>query len=113
MYLMLQQPTGDDFVLATGVTTSVRAFTEYVAMALDLEIQWDGEGLTEKGRDRKTGKILVEIDEKYFRPAEVDLLLGDPSKAKKELGWTAKTGVKQLAEMMARFDMDHVGRDTG
>jgi GDPmannose 4,6-dehydratase len=111
MHLMLQQPVGDDYVLATGVTTSVRSFVEYVGLALDLEVVWDGDGLTEKGRDKNTGKLLIEIDERYFRPAEVDLLLGDPSKAKDRLGWTATTDVQELAQMMARFDLDSISRD--
>lgn len=113
MHLMLQQPAGDDYVLATGVTTSVRSFVEYVALAMGFELEWDGEGLAEKGRDRNTGKLLIEIDEQFFRPAEVDLLLGDPSKAKDRLGWTASTDVKELAQMMARFDLDSVGRERG
>ena len=106
MHLMLQQPFGDDFVLATGVTTSVRSFVEYVALALDLEVEWYGEGLTEKGRDKKSGRLLIEIDERFFRPAEVDLLLGDPGKATSKLGWTARTGVEELAQMMAKFDFE-------
>ena len=104
---MLQQPSADDYVLATGVTTSVRSFVEYVALALDFEVEWDGEGLTEKGRDTKTGKLLIEIDERYFRPAEVDLLLGDSSKAKRELCWSAKTAVRELAQMMAVYDYNN------
>ena len=113
MHLMLQQASGDDYVLATGVTTSVRTFVEYVALALDYEIEWEGEGLTEKGRDKNSGKFLIEIDERYFRPAEVDLLLGDPSKAKNQLGWTATTDVKELAQMMAQFDLDSIRHERG
>ena len=113
MHLMLQQASGDDYVLATGVTTSVRTFVEYVALALDYEIEWEGEDLAEKGRDKNSGKLLIEIDERYFRPAEVDLLLGDPSKAQKKLGWKATTGVKELGQMMVEFDLNSIDRDRG
>lgn len=108
MQLMLQQPFGDDYVLATGVTTSVRAFAEYIALSLDFELVWEGEGLSEKGRDKKSGKLLIEVDGRYFRPAEVDLLLGNPSKAQTHLGWSAKTDIKTLAQMMAEFDFNEV-----
>jgi len=106
MHLMLQQPTGGDYVLATGESTSVRKFVEYVCAALDVQIEWTGEGLLEQGRDKHSGKLLIEIDEQFFRPAEVDLLVGDASKAEKQLGWSAKTNVKELAQLMARFDFD-------
>jgi GDPmannose 4,6-dehydratase len=73
---------------------------------LDYSIEWEGEGLSEVGRDKQTGKLLVEISEEFYRPAEVDLLLGDPSKAKSKLNWSAETDVKALAEMMVKFDFD-------
>lgn len=105
MHLMLQQSVADDYVLATGVATTVREFVEHVGLALDLEILWENEGLEEKGRDKKSGKVVVEVDQRYFRPAEVDVLLGNPSKATNSLGWSAKTDVATLAHMMAEFEM--------
>lgn len=105
MHLMLQQSVADDYVLATGVATSVRSFVESVGRALDFDIVWEGEGLAEKGRDKKSGRIVVEVDKRYFRLAEVDLLLGDSSKAFKHLGWSAKTDVETLAQMMAEFEL--------
>jgi GDPmannose 4,6-dehydratase len=106
MHLMLQQTNGDDYVLATGVTTTVRSFIEFVCQALDIEIEWAGSGLDENGRDKKTGKLIIEVSEQFYRPAEVDVLLGDPAKAKAHLNWSAKTDVVGLAEMMARYDYD-------
>jgi GDPmannose 4,6-dehydratase len=104
MWRMLQQKKPDDFVIATGKTTTVRKFTEMAFRELGMEIRWKGKGVNEKGVDRKTGKILVEVDPKFFRPAEVDLLLGDASKARRLLGWKAKTTLKELISMMARSD---------
>ena len=106
MHLMLQQQSGGDFVLATGETTTVRCFIEYICEALDIEIEWIGEGVNEKGFDKKTGKVLIEVSEEFYRPAEVDVLLGNANKAKKYLDWCAKTDVRALAMMMARFDYD-------
>lgn len=105
MWLMLQQERPGDYVLATGETRSVREFVEECCKYLDMEIQWSGEGLKEVGVDKKTGKTIIKIDEKYFRPAEVDLLLGNPEKAKKELGWTPKTTFKDLAKLMMEADL--------
>lgn len=106
MWLMLQQPKSDDYILATGVATSIREFAEYVGAAIGMDIAWEGEGLSEKGIDKKTGKVVIEIDEKFHRPAEVSFLLGDATKAEKNLGWRPATSVIQLAEMMARADYD-------
>ena len=100
MWMMLQQEKPSDYVVATGETHSVREFVEKTGELLDMDIIWQGEGLEEKGMDKKTGKIIVEIDEKYFRPAEVDLLLGDPNKAKKELGWEPKVKFEELIKIM-------------
>ena len=100
MWLMLQQSEPDDFVVATGETYSVREFVEEAAPYFGFEIEWDGVGLKEKGIDKKTGKILIEIDEKYFRPAEVDILLGDATKAKEKLGWEPKTKFEELVKIM-------------
>lgn len=106
MWRMLQQDKGDDYVLATGQTTRIRDFVTYAASALGLELDWDGEGVNETAKDRKTGKTLVEVSEKFFRPAEVDLLIGDPSKAQNVLGWKHTVTVEKLAEMMAKSDYD-------
>ncbi|MDQ3003436.1 MAG: GDP-mannose 4,6-dehydratase, partial [Fibrobacterota bacterium] len=86
MWMMLQQPEPDDYVAATGETHTIREFIEKAAPYAGYEIVWEGEGVNEVGRDRKTGKVLVEVDAKFFRPSEVELLLGDPSKAKAKLG---------------------------
>ena len=100
MWVMLQQEKPSDYVVATGETHSVREFVEKTGKLLDMDIVWQGKGLEEKGIDVKTGKIILEIDEKYFRPAEVDLLLGNPSKAKKELGWEPKVKFEELIKIM-------------
>ncbi|MCF6276319.1 MAG: GDP-mannose 4,6-dehydratase [Candidatus Magasanikbacteria bacterium] len=100
MWMMLQQEKPNDYVIATGETHSVREFAEKTAQLLNMEIEWRGEGLQEIGIDKKTGKTIIEIDEKYFRPAEVDLLLGDSSKAKKELGWEPEVKFDDLIKIM-------------
>ena len=89
---MLQQDVAQDFVLATGETHSVRSFIELAFQCAGRKVIWEGEGVEEVGKDEATGKILIRIDPKYFRPAEVDILLGDPSKAETELGWTRQCG---------------------
>lgn len=104
MWLMLQQDTPDDFVIATGETHSVREFVEEAAPYFGFEIVWKGEGVKEKGVDKKTGKTLVSIDERYVRPAEVDVLLGDPTKAKAMLGWQPKVTFKELVKIMAEAE---------
>ena len=105
MWLMLQHATPDDFVLATGETHSVRELVEEAARILGFDIVWKGKGQREKGVDRKSGKTIVEIDPKYYRPAEVDILLGDASKAKKELGWAPKVSFKELIRIMVDADL--------
>ncbi|MBV9064613.1 MAG: GDP-mannose 4,6-dehydratase [Methylobacteriaceae bacterium] len=105
MWLMLQQDQADDYVLATGETTTVRQFVEWSFEDVGVKLHWEGEGADEKGYDKKTGKCLVEIDPRYFRPTEVDLLLGNASKAKAKLGWTHETSVRELAREMVREDM--------
>ena len=105
MWLMLQAKEPDDYVLATGETHSVREFVEETAQCLGFDIEWQGEGVTEKGIDRKTGKILIEIDPNYFRPSEVDLLIGDASKAKEKLGWEPKIKFKDLVKNMVENDL--------
>jgi GDPmannose 4,6-dehydratase len=105
MWLMLQQPQGDDYVLATGTTTTVRQFAEWCFAELGMTIRWEGQGVDEKGFDATTGKCLISIDPRYFRPTEVDLLLGDPKKAETVLGWRHETSAHELAREMVREDL--------
>jgi GDPmannose 4,6-dehydratase len=105
MWLMLQQEKADDFVIATGETWSVRSFAEQVFARLELPLEWHGEGEAEVGVEAWSGRVLIRIDPRYFRPAEVDLLLGDPAKAKHELKWEPKTSFEQLVEMMVDADL--------
>jgi GDPmannose 4,6-dehydratase len=111
MWRMLQQPKADDYVLATGEMHSVREFVEKAFAHVDREIVWWGNGLEEEGRDRRTGKVRVRIDPKYFRPTEVDQLLGNPAKAKRELGWEPKTSFSELVREMMESDLALIGRD--
>ncbi len=104
MYLMLQANQPEDYILATGETHRVREFVELAGKSLGMKIIWQGEGLTEKGIDQNTGKTIIEIDPKYFRPAEVEVLLGDYSKAKKELNWQPKVKFEELVKIMAEAD---------
>ncbi len=106
MWLMLQQDRPDDYILATNETHSVREFVEESCKLLDFDLAWEGEGLNEKGIDKKTGKIIIEIDKMYFRPAEVDLLIGDYSKAKKILGWEPKVKFKELVKIMVEAELN-------
>ncbi|OCL27622.1 GDP-mannose 4,6-dehydratase [Orenia metallireducens] len=108
MWLMLQQEEPDDFVIATGETHTVREFVEESFKVAGVEIQWKGKGVNEKGYDKKTEKLLIEVDPYYFRPAEVDVLLGDYSKAKKKLGWSPKYKFKDLVRIMVESDLDKV-----
>ena len=103
MWLMLQQDEPDDYVIATGEQHSVREFVELAAPLFGLNIEWIGEGLDEKGVDKITGRSIIEVSKKYFRPTEVDSLLGDASKAKEKLGWEPKTTFKQLVEDMCIY----------
>jgi len=105
MWLMLQQENPGDYVLATGEAHSVREFVERAFLQVGLQIAWHGKGLEEKGIDPKSGRVLVEIDPRYFRPTEVDILLGDPSKAKRLLGWKHKTSFEDLVTEMVRADL--------
>lgn len=111
MWLMLQQKEADDYVLATGKKITVRRFVEMSFAEVGISIEWKGEGVNEKGYNKATGKAIVEIDEKYFRPAEVDLLIGDPSKAKAKLGWEPKRTVEQLCKEMMASDLELFKRD--
>jgi GDPmannose 4,6-dehydratase len=108
MYLMLQQDTPEDFVIATGETHTVREFVEEACKYFGFEIEWKGKGLEEKGIDKKTGKTILEINPRYFRPTEVDLLIGDPAKAKELLKWEAKTKFKDLVHQMCKYDEELV-----
>jgi GDPmannose 4,6-dehydratase len=105
MWLILQQPSPDDYVLATGECHSVREFVELAFAEVGRTIEWQGTGLDEKGRDAKTGEVLVEIDPRYFRPTEVDHLLGDPSKARRVLGWQHRTSFRELVADMVSSDL--------
>lgn len=111
MWLMLQQDKSDDYVLATGITTTVRDFVNMSFKEVGIEIEWSGKGVEEKGKNKATGKVVVEIDPKYFRPTEVDLLIGDPSKAQKELGWKHKHDLESLCKDMVQSDLALFKRD--
>ena len=104
MWLMLQQDEPEDFVIATGEMHSVREFVELAFGEVGIEIQWRGDGVDEVGVDAATRDVLVEIDPRYYRPTEVKLLLGDPTKAKEKLGWEAKVGLRELVKMMVEGD---------
>ena len=109
MWLILQQEKPDDFVIATGEYHTVRDFCTLAFKTLGVNLRWEGEGVDEKGIDTATGKVLVEVDPKYFRPAEVDQLLGDPTKAKTKLGWNPrKTSFEELVKIMVEHDMKFV-----
>ena len=109
MWLILQQEKPDDFVIATGEYHTVRDFCTLDFKTLGVNLRWEGEGVNEKGIDTATGKVLVEVDPKYFRPAEVDQLLGDPTKAKTQLGWNPrKTSFEDLVKIMVEHDMKFV-----
>ncbi|TCU13181.1 GDP-mannose 4,6-dehydratase [Rhizobium sullae] len=105
MWLMLQQDQPDDYVLATGETTPVRTFVEWAFADIGIDLEWKGRGVEEKGIDAATGHVLVEVDPRYFRPTEVDLLIGDPTKAHEKLGWHHETGVRELAREMVQEDL--------
>lgn len=108
MWRMLQQETPDDYVLATGETHTIRSFIEHAARHFDWQLEWSGAGADEIGRDRATGKELVRINPKFYRPAEVDLLIGSPAKAETKLGWVRKVDFEGLVEMMVRTDIERV-----
>lgn len=109
MWLILQQNTPDDFVIATGEMHTVREFCTIAFNNVGISLRWEGEGVDEKGIDENSGKTLVEVDPKFFRPAEVDQLLGDPTKAKKQLGWNpCKTSFEELVKIMTDHDMNYV-----
>ncbi len=111
MWRIVQQGTPDDYVLATGETHTVRSFVESAFRVVDIDIDWSGEGVEEKGRDRATGRILVEVDPRYFRPTEVDLLIGDPGKAHQKLGWRHTTTLGEMVTEMVESDLKVVQRE--
>ncbi len=107
MWLMLQQSIPEDFVIATGESHSVREFCQLAFKECGIDLKWEGEGINEKGLDKTTGKVLVEVDPRYFRPTDVEFLLGDPSKAKEKLGWNPrKTSFEELVKIMVKSDLD-------
>ena len=108
MWLMMQQDEPDDFVLATGETNTVRHMCELAFKHAGIDVVWEGEGVNEKGIDSATGKVIVEIDPQYFRPTEVDLLIGDPAKAKEQLGWEFKYDFEALVKEMVESDLEEV-----
>ena len=108
MWRIVQQPESSDYVLATGECHSVREFIELAFAHIGTKIQWKGTGVSEKGMDAQSGRVLVQIDPRYFRPTEVDLLLGDPTKAREVLGWTHTTGLKGLVTEMMESDLHQV-----
>ena len=110
-WLMLQQDEPEDFCIATGKHYSVRDFVEFAWGHLNKKIRWEGLGLNEKGYDSESGKLIVAVDSRYFRPAEVDELLGDPSKAKEKLGWEAKITLEEMVHEMMENDIDIAKRD--
>ncbi len=105
MWLMLQQEKPEDFVLATGETTSVREFVRLAFEEVGIEIEWSGQDVQEKGHEKGSGRLIVEVSPEFFRPSEVDLLIGDPSRAKKMLGWSSKTSLKELVQVMMQHDL--------
>lgn len=109
MWLMLQQSEPGDYVIATNETHSVREFVEFAFRHAGFDIGWKGKGIEEKGIDKKTGRTLVEISTEFFRPAEVDILIGDSSKAKEKLGWQPKTKFEELARIMVEADIKRAG----
>ena len=111
MWLMLQQDKPEDYVIATGETHSVREFVEIAFKEAGMVIFWEGKGANEVGKDSKTGKTLIRIDSRYFRPTEVDFLLGDPSKARSNLGWKPTVTFTELVKMMVREDLKEAERD--
>ncbi|WP_294260847.1 GDP-mannose 4,6-dehydratase [uncultured Sphingomonas sp.] len=106
MWMMLQQETPDDYVLATGETTPVRTFVEWAFEDVGINLRWEGQGVDEKGYCQQTGDCLVEVDPRYFRPTEVELLIGDPTKAREKLGWSHDTSPRDLAREMVQADLE-------
>lgn len=106
MWLMLQQDAPDDYVVSTGETHEVREFVDLAFKAADIELEWSGEGVDEIAKDKATGKVVVKVNPQFFRPAEVDLLLGDPTKAETKLGWKREISFQELVERMVKHDLE-------
>jgi GDPmannose 4,6-dehydratase len=106
MWMMLQREEPDDFVIATGETHSVREFVEKAFIVIGITIAWEGEGINEVGINSATKEVLVRIDERYFRPTEVEFLLGDPAKANQKLGWTCEVTFEELVKEMVKKDIE-------
>lgn len=111
MWMMMNHSKADDYVIATGETHTIREFIERAFRVVGTELAWSGKGLKEVGKDAATGRVLVKVDERFFRPAEVDFLLGDASKARRELGWTPKVTFPQLVERMVKHDLANARRN--
>ena len=111
MWLMLQQEEPDDYVMATGVTVTVRDFINMAFKEAGITLKWEGSGVNEKGINQADGRVFVEIDPRYFRPTEVDILIGDPSKAKAKLGWKPKVKLPELVNMMMKHDLEQAKRE--
>jgi len=110
-WLMLQQEQPDDFCIATGKQYTVRQFVEFAADHLGIRIRWEGEGIEEKGYNQQTDKLMIAVDKRYFRPTEVETLLGDPSKAKQKLGWEPKITLEEMVHEMMEYDLNLAKRD--
>ena len=110
---MLQQDAPEDYVIATGRQHSVREFVEQAGAELGYSLRWKGAGLSEQGYDARTGRVLVRVDPRYFRPAEVDTLLGDASKARQRLGWSPRVSFAELVKEMVAADVSLAERDAG
>jgi len=111
MWLMLQQETPDDYVIATNETRTVREFVEIAFRTAGIEVVWEGEGVNEIGKDKATGKVIVKVNPKFFRPAEVDVLLGNPAKAEAALGWEREISFAELVERMVQNDLAIVEKE--
>lgn len=111
MWMLLQNEKPDDYVIATNETRTVREFVETAFQHVDIDIVWEGEGLNEVGKDKATGKVLVKVNPEFFRPAEVEVLLGNPAKAEKELGWKREISFAELVERMVKNDMEIVAKE--
>lgn len=111
MWLMLQQDHADDYVIATNETRTVREFVEIAFSKIGIELEWSGKGVDEVGKNKADGKTLVKVNKEFFRPAEVEILLGDPSKAEKELGWKREISFDELVERMVKNDMELVKKE--
>ena len=111
MWLMLQQESPDDYVIATNETRTVREFVETAFRHVGITVEWQGEGVNEIGKDAATGKTIVKVNPKFFRPAEVEILLGNPAKAEGNLGWKREIPFSELVERMVKNDMELVGKE--